>query len=221
MDSNKIKEFQSVILDYWNISGRKNLPWRLTSDPWCILLSEILLRKTTSRQVISIYETITNLSPRQIRDMSHDELESILRPMGMYRVRAKQIHSIATIVALQEREALKDFVFLENLPGVGRYAFNAVLCFAFNCPKPALDTNMIRVISRVFGVGSKRSRAREDNDLWCFAETLVPANKCREFNWGILDLASAICKPHNQQCSSCPLSDICNFRNIEGNIIAK
>ena len=212
-DVHKIKRFQEGVLKYWGASDRKNLPWRLTSDPWRILLAEILLRKTTAVQVARIYETIARLSFKQIREMRSDDLEALLLPMGMYRVRARQIHAIAEVLASKKRQAFKSPEFLQNLPGVGRYARNAVMCFAFNLPKPALDTNMIRLINRVCGIDSNRSRAHEDKHLWDFAETLVPKDKCREFNWGVLDLANAVCKPRSPQCFSCSLQDICDYWN--------
>ena len=215
-DNAKIAQFRIIILRFWNKNGRKSLPWRLTRDPWKILLAEILLRKTTSHQAEGIYEKLAELSPEQMARMSESDLETLLRPLGMYRVRAQQLRSIAKAVDQAEPRALQMPGFLEKLPGVGRYIRNAVLCFAFNQPKPALDTNMIRVILRVFGVESKRSRPREDSDLWLFAEQLVPENNCREFNWGVLDFAAAVCKPRNPNCSGCPLRKICHFCNKKG-----
>jgi A/G-specific adenine glycosylase len=211
IDSIKIKKFQKIILDFWKKSGRKHLPWRMTTDPWEILIAEILLRKTTSRQAVAIYERLGKLSPQQVAGMNGTDLEALLRPIGMYRVRARQLRLIAERVAQQGSQALQSPSLLESLPGVGRYIRNAVLCVAFGCAKPALDTNMIRVIKRVFGLESKRSRAREDPELWEFAEALVPKKKCREFNWGVLDLATALCKARNPLSLECPLNVVCDY----------
>lgn len=215
VDNSKIEKFQRAILDYWNNYGRKNLPWRLTQSPWHILLAEVLLRKTTSRQVERIYDSLSILTVEQVRDLTEVKLEDILKPLGMYRVRAKQIHTLATIISDRGEKSWEDIKFLDELPGIGRYARSTLLCFAFNLPKPALDTNMIRVVSRVFGVESKRSRAREDKDFWIYAEALVPHDRCREFNWGVLDLANSICKARNPKHDNCPLRGICDFNNGE------
>ena len=211
MDKAKIGQFQKIILEYWQESGRKDLPWRNVTDPWQILIAEILLRKTTSRQAEAIYERLGKVPPQQVAGMNETDLEALLRPLGMYRVRARQLRLIAESVSQEGVGELQNPIFLHNLPGVGRYIRNAVLCVAFGYPKPALDTNMIRVIRRVFGLESKRSRPREDSELWEFAEALVPEKKCREFNWGVLDLATALCKPKNPKSPDCPLNEICNY----------
>jgi len=211
IDSTKIKQFQEIILDFWKKNGRKDLPWRNTTDPWQILIAEVLLRKTTSRQAVVIFEKLAVLSPEQVASMNEADLETLLRPIGMYNVRSRQLHLIAEAVLQEGDGALRDPVFLHNLPGVGRYIRNAVLCVAFGLPKPALDTNMIRVILRVFGLESKRSRAREDPELWEFAEKLVPTSNCREFNWGVLDLATAFCKPRNPLSLECTLNVVCDY----------
>jgi len=208
-DDAKVKRFQQVMVDYWIENGRRNLPWRLTRNPWHVLLAEILLRKTTSLQVARVYENLTKPSLKQLKTMSEVELEDILRPLGMYRVRAKQLNAIAKALSELDNKCLNKSNIWENLPNIGRYARSTVLCFAFDVPKPALDTNMIRVITRVFGIESKRSRAREDIKLWEFAEALVPKKKCREFNWGVLDFANAVCTARKPKHDICPLQTIC------------
>lgn len=214
-----IVRFQGRVLHFSECSGRGYLPWRKTRDPWKVLLAEILLRKTTSDQALSVFGQLGSLSPKQIQKLGQDKLESILLPIGMYRVRAQQMLAIAETVEDAGIESLHSQSFLDSLPGVGRYIRNAVLCVAFGEARPMLDTNMIRVICRVFGIESKRSRAREDRQLWNFAETLVPVNSCREFNWGILDLASAVCKPRNPHCLECVVSQLCNFCREKGIIL--
>jgi len=207
----KISAFRAGIFDFWQKNGRKELPWRKTRDPWQILLAEVLLRKTTVRQVIVLYRGLSQLSVSQISHMSGSELEGLLQPLGMYRVRAHQLRLIAESVALADPEMLRSREFLFSLPGIGKYIVNSVACFAFAEPKPALDTNMIRVIQRVFGIRSRRSRPREDEQLWNVAESLVPQDRCREFNWGVLDFASAVCRARKPICSDCPLRKICDF----------
>ena len=100
---------------------------------------------------------------------------------------------------------------LRSMPGVGRYISNSVRCCSFGIDAPALDANMIRVLDRVFGWKSSLKRAREDKLFWEFANSLVPVEKCREFNWGILDFASSICTFKKPKCESCPIRTICSF----------
>ncbi|MEM3449877.1 MAG: A/G-specific adenine glycosylase [Nitrososphaerota archaeon] len=207
----KINFFQKTIIEYWFEKGRRDLPWRKTSDPWRILVAELLLRKTTWKQVTRVYDLISKYSLEEIIKLGDHKISEILCPLGMNHIKATQIVILAKIVADVGAEHLKDETFLLNLPGVGKYIANAVLCFAFMVPKPALDTNMIRVVLRFFGIASKRSRPREDSQLWDFAESLVPKEYCKEYNWGVLDFANTICKSRNPECRICPLMAKCSF----------
>jgi len=210
-ENHKVLEYQEQIINYWDCCGRKELPWRHTRDPWLILLTEVLLRKTTAQQAVSVFGYFSNFSPEELAQVDNSELKAVLFPLGMYEIKSHQIRSLAEIVAREGKQNLQDEGFLNRLPGVGRYIRNCVLCFAFGKAKPALDTNMIRVVERVFSFRSKRSRPREDPEFWIFAEELVPINKPREYNWGVLDLAFSICKPKKPICIECPLNNICNY----------
>jgi A/G-specific adenine glycosylase len=131
----------------------------------------------------------------------------------MNKMKTKQLKEVAAVVVREGELKLGDPDFLLTLPGVGNYIRNSILCFSFGLPKPTLDTNMIRLISRVFSYETSKSRAREDNSLWEFAEMLVPNTHCREYNWGVLDFASEICTLKNPKCGKCNLYLICEFIN--------
>jgi len=207
----KIYRFQQALIAYWQQSGRHELPWRNTSDAWSILLAEVLLRKTTSTQAAVVYQMLAPYSPTQIVRMDKDVLASVLHPLGIHQVRAGQLQQIAQAVIDSSGEVLKSDEMLRKLPGVGRYISNSVRCCAFGVPAPAMDTNLIRVMKRVFGWISQRKRPREDGRMWQLAETLIPENLPREFNWGMLDFASAVCTHRKPKCESCPINDICNY----------
>lgn len=211
MDSTKIHVFQQSIVQYWKQYGRHDLPWRHTSDPWKLLVAEVLLRKTTSSQAVAVYNRIEELSPSEILRTDIRELEHLLFPLGMNKVRAAQLRSIAGTLITKGQEAYQSDEVLRSLQGIGRYISNSVRCVAFGHPAPALDANMIRVIQRVFGWVSERKRPREDKKLWAFAETLVPYDNCREFNWGVLDFAARVCTHRNPKCLECPINNICNY----------
>ncbi|MCL4876223.1 MAG: hypothetical protein KJ064_06180 [Anaerolineae bacterium] len=211
-----IHQFQTGILIYWDEHGRHDLPWRQTNDPWKLLIAEVLLRKTMSWQAVEVYKQMSRLTPEEIVNIDRDVLEKMLQPLGLYKVRASQLKTIAASVAEQMREGGIPFQsdeFLRSLPGIGYYISNAVRCCAYGYPLPTLDTNMIRVIQRVFDWQSKRKRPREDREFWKFAETLVPTWRSKEFNWGILDLGAAVCLPKNPKCDTCVLNRICLYYN--------
>ena len=207
----KIHYFQQAMTTYWQQSGRHELPWRSTVDAWSILLAEVLLRKTAAMQAAGVYQTLISYSPAEITSMNEDALASILQPLGIHQVRAGQLQQIAKAVSESKGEVLKSDEMLRKLPGVGHYISNSVRCCAFGVPAPAMDTNLIRVMNRVFGWTSLRKRPRDDQRMWKLAETLVPENMPREFNWGMLDFASAICTHRKPKCESCPINNICNY----------
>lgn len=205
----KVGLIQESLLAFWDEQGRKELPWRRVRDPWHILVAEILLRKTTAAQVVPIYGQIGWLTPGQLMEIKTEDLETILRPLGISAIRANQLHEIARLVNDASKERLEDPRFVAELPGVGWYTQNALLCFAFGRPVPAVDTNMIRILERVLGFKSKRSRPRTDPAVWQLAETLVPKHAPREFNWAVLDLGHFVCRASKPKCLECPLRHLC------------
>jgi A/G-specific adenine glycosylase len=209
--SEKIQLFQKAMVDYFASQGRHDLPWRLTSDPWKLLMAELLLRKTTSVQAAAVFEVLKYRTPHDILEMDLGYLENVLKPIGLFKVRAAGLKTAAKEYESVAPENLLLDTFWRSLPGVGRYISNMVRCSAFGHAAPALDTNMIRVVQRVFGWMSSRKRPREDSKLWAFAETLVPGDNCREFNWGILDFGAVVCTARKPKCSECPISAICDF----------
>ena len=208
---NKIAVLQQGVLAFWDEQGRRDLPWRLTRDPWETLLAEMLLRKTTATQVIGVFNQLSGLSAQEIAQMETGTLEMSLHQIGMSEVRARDLRVAADSVAKKGAGILESPGVLRSLPGVGRYIESAVMCFAFGARKPALDTNMIRVLQRFFGVESCRSRAREDDRLWEFAESILPRERCREFNYGVIDFATALCTKRNPRHEGCPLRNECCF----------
>lgn len=211
VEHDKIEAFQKQMLQFGLQEGRHTLPWRQTRDPWQLLVAEVLLRKTMTWQAVDVFNRLKDLGPSEVVAMSDDALETILQPIGLYKVRAVGLKAIARSVVYASAEELHSDKYLRSLPGVGRYISNSVRCCAYGDAAPALDTNMIRVVQRVFGWQSSRKRAREDSALWAFADTLVPIDAAREFNWAVLDFGAAICTARKPKCPICPLNDLCAF----------
>lgn len=207
----KARSFAKKIANFYDYCGRKDLPWRKTRDPWKILLAELLLRKTSAQQVEPIYRQLSELSPLELAALDRTVLEDYLRPIGIYRERARLISSAAGQAAQQGESLFQDENKLSMIAGVGPYAVNAVQCFAYGKPKPALDRNMIRVLERVFSLKSEKVRPHTDRDLWRAAEGIVPKDEPEKYNWGVLDLSAALCRPRNPICVECPINNICDY----------
>jgi A/G-specific adenine glycosylase len=203
--------FSQKLLKWFEVNKR-SFSWRETRDPFKILVAEILLRKTDAPKVESIYENFVEKfrDPETIANTSLPQLEACLKPLGLYRRRAKELKSLAESLVQKyggRVPCLKEELL--NLPGVGDYTANAVLCFACGANVPLLDTNLIRVLRRVFGHASLRARARTDKQLWAIAGSIVPQGKAREFNLAVLDFAALVCRAKNPRCPTCPLNDMC------------
>jgi len=203
----------SLLLEWWGKNKRK-FSWRHRKDPYAVLIAEMLLRKTTAKQVEKIYHDFIKKfpSPKVLSKVDENELKEMLTPLGMEHNRAELfikfgravVDDFSGMIPFTEKELLK-------LPGVGLYAANAVLSFSYSKNVPMVDTNFIRVIRRVFDFTSSKTRARNDSRIWQFAGKLIPDGKSREFNLSVLDFAATVCKHRDPECETCPLASICAF----------
>lgn len=213
----KKNEFIRLLLNWWK-KNKRDFPWRHTRDSYSILIVEMLLRKTTAKQVEKIYvQFLTKYpDPNSLADANKNDLEELLKPLGMEHKRAELFKRFGLyIMEKYNGEIPTEPEKLLELPGIGMYAANAVL--SFNCSKdvPLLDTNFIRVINRVFDIKSQKSRARDDKKIWEFAKTLIPQGNSKNFNLAILDFAALVCRANKPKCLECPIRNICFYYKTE------
>ncbi|HEV8123118.1 MAG TPA: hypothetical protein VGP80_02665 [Gemmatimonadales bacterium] len=204
-----IRIFRQRLLRWFRRHGR-DLPWRKTRDPYHVLVSEIMLQQTQVSRVeqyypgfLARYPTLGHLaaaSPAQVRE-SWDGL-------GYYR-RAANLHRFAvTVVEDMEGKVPHSTETLRRLPGIGRYTAGAIASFAFEQPEPAVDTNVSRVIRRVFfpprGIPGERR-------IWAMAAALVPrrGKSAWAFNQAIMELGALVCTARVARCGVCPVSGVC------------
>jgi A/G-specific adenine glycosylase len=202
--------FRRHLLRWYRRHGR-DLPWRQTRDPYHIVVSEFMLQQTQVsrvegyyRRFLARYPTIHALAaapPAAVRE-SWDGL-------GYYR-RATNLHRLARAVVDQHAGVLpSDPVVLTTLPGVGRYTAGAVACFAYERIAATVDTNVARVIRRVFHPrlrGNPMSR-----QVWATALEILPRNGKRawEVNQGLMELGALICTARVAKCDGCPVRGAC------------
>lgn len=209
----KTNHFTEIVLNWWD-TKRKKFPWRKTTKPYQLLITEILLRKTTAPQVNSIYtkffekySTVLDLAEADCKD-----LKKLLYPLGMEKKRSKELLKLSNVIIKEYKEEIPSTEEeLIKLPGVGKYTASGVLCQAYNKDSAMVDTNVVRVVTRYFSYKSPRKRPRDDPMLWSFVKSLIPHGKCKEFNLGLIDFAGDICTPKNPKCSVCPLNEYCDF----------
>jgi A/G-specific adenine glycosylase len=134
----------------------------------------------------------------------------VISPLGLV-YRAGRLKSMATKLLEKHGASVPDSeVQLMDLPGVGKYAANAVLCFAFGHEVPIIDHTIARVVRRVFSFDVGR-QPHKNRSLWDFMSSIIPSKRAREFNLAILDHADAVCLPRNPRCEICPVREVCDY----------
>jgi A/G-specific adenine glycosylase len=192
----------------WYRAAARDLPWRRTRDPYRVLVSEFMLQQTQVSRVLAYYgrflrryptvEALARARPRAVRE-AWDGL-------GYYR-RAANLHRLATEVVRRHGGAIPaDPELLRQLPGVGPYTAGAVATFAFEQPVPAVDTNVARVLRRVFG-------CRTAHEVSGAAERLQPrrGKSAWNLNQALMELGALICTARSPKCDRCPVNNLCSW----------
>lgn len=212
LSRDEITELQDDLLDWFRDNSRE-FPWRKTSNPFHILIAEKLLQQTSAgERVVNAYLSIVTKYPTSsaLSKVEIEELNEIVAPLGLL-YRAQELINLASAIEIQFSGILPDeYKSLMRLPGVGEYSARAVLSFGYSQNIAIVDTNVARVLFRVFGISlpmpANPARKKYLIDL---ATSLIPEGKSREFNFAILDFSAKICKQKNPACQICPISRFC------------
>lgn len=199
----------STILIQWYRSHGRDLPWRHTRDPYAIWLSEVILQQTRIAQGLSYWQRFMHRFPTVERLASATEDEVLLLWQGLgYYSRARHLHAAARqIVAMGGfPTTLKE---IKRLSGIGDYTAAAIASFAFGVDAAAVDGNVYRVLSRVFGIDTPIDTTNGRNLIAAMAQDLLPKGHADEFNQAIMDFGALQCTPRNAHCETCPLLDRC------------
>jgi A/G-specific adenine glycosylase len=204
------RRFQTKLLKWYEKHGR-DLPWRKTSDPYHILVSEVMLQQTQVDRVIPKYHEFLDRYPsfEELADAPVSDVKKTWYPLG-YNIRPERLHSIACeTVERYGGQLPSNAEELLSFKGIGRYTAGAIRSFAFNEDAPILDTNVIRVLHRVFIAKGdpKIQKAR----LWQLSEALIPSGKGYNFNQAIMDLGAIRCTARNPSCPQCPMKLFCKM----------
>jgi A/G-specific adenine glycosylase len=214
----------------WFSANARDLPWRRTRDPYAVWVSEIMLQQTQVKTVVPYWERWMAALPT-VKALAHakpERLHKLWEGLGYY-TRVRNMQRAAQAMLEKYRGEVPDsFEELLGLPGIGRYTAGAICSIAFNQPKPVVDGNVMRVLTRVFGIGGDPRDKKVNESLWQAAQKLVqtaaaspqsPATRhsplatlqhpASSFNQALMELGALVCTPRLPRCEVCPLRKLC------------
>ena len=194
---------------WYRANGRHDLPWRLTRDPYAVLVSEVMLQQTQVERVRPRYEAWLERWPMAASLAEASTAEVIREWSGLgYNRRAVNLQRAAREAIERYGRIPLDEAKLQSLPGVGPYTAAAVACFAGGRRTAALDTNVARVVARAL-LGRARARAPYGSELWEAATAWLPTRGARDHQLAVMDLGAVVCKASAPACDVCPLARDC------------
>jgi A/G-specific adenine glycosylase len=214
------QRFRRQLLTWYRAHGR-DLPWRRTTDPYHILVSEVMLQQTQVDRVLPKYyewlEKYPSLSALAVA--KEGDVAEAWRPLG-YNIRPRRLHAIAReSVARYSGELPSDEETLLSFKGIGAYTAGAIRSFAFGQRAAILDTNVARVLFRVFvGKGDVKAH-RTRKLLWAISETVLPHKHVFDFNQALMDFGAIMCSARKPRCATCPMKKFCcSFSSLSANV---
>ncbi len=201
----------TVDLLSWYHQNARKLPWRQTKDPYKIWVSEVMLQQTRVETVIPYYEKFLNRFPtvEALAAASEDEVLKTWEGLGYYR-RAKLLHKGAAVVVNQLNSLLPaDPKELGALPGIGTYMAGSIASIAFNLPVPAVDGNVIRVVTRMLAWEEDAATPNSKRMITKWVCGQFPPGQAGDFTQALMEIGALICLPRAPHCRKCPLSRFC------------
>src|SRR5216683_4573312 len=195
----------------WYAAEQRELPWRATDDPYAILVSEMMLQQTQVERVLPKFQQFLATFPTlaALAAAPTADVISAWVPLG-YNIRAVRLQSIARQVIAEYDGCIPDSIEeLLKLKGIGRYTAGAIACFAYRKQVSTVDTNIRRVLQRIF-LGLEHSEPKlNDVQALALAEQVLPAGEAYNWNQALMDLGATVCTSSNPQCVRCPLQENC------------
>lgn len=199
----------------WHEKHARELPWKKDKDPYKIWISEIILQQTRVTQGLPYYARFIQRFPdiHSLASASEDELMQVWQGLGYYS-RARNMHHTAKIILDKWKGRFPDnYRDLLSLKGIGPYTAAAIASFAFDENKAVLDGNVIRVLSRIFGMAIPFDTGKGKKVFQQKADELIDENAPGAYNQAIMDFGATLCLPRNPICSKCPFNEQCKARS--------
>jgi A/G-specific adenine glycosylase len=202
--------FSKILINWYSINKRE-LPWRKTTNPFYIWLSEIILQQTQVKQGLPYYDAFTAKYPTvfDLANANEDDVLKLWQGLGYYS-RARNLHATAKHVATNLNGNFPNtYKELLKLKGVGDYTASAIASICFNQVEAVVDGNVYRVLSRYFGISTPINSTKGSKEFKLLAQKLIDKKQPAEFNQAIMEFGATQCKPKSPDCSVCPFSKGC------------
>ncbi len=216
MKEEHYRDFSQKLVDWFAVHGR-DYPWRRTTDPWAILVSEIMLQQTTIPTVLGRYEKWMAQFPSPQALEKADEQTALRSWEGLGYYRRVRALRAAAIAICEQHEGIfpSDEATIRSLPGIGDYTVGAILSFAYNRPAPLVDANVSRVFARIFNNSTPVDSPAGRRYHWQLAAQLVHQTNPRAYNSALMELGQTICTTGTPTCLLCPVRKFCTATTPE------
>ena len=210
MNAVDLKHLQKQLLK-WYRTNHRDLPWRRTSNPYHIWVSEVMLQQTQVNTVLGYYRRFITTFPT-VKRLAEADLQAVLKiweGLGYY-ARARNLHRAAQIIEQAHEGKIPDtWNDFRKLAGVGDYIAAAVLSIAYDQPYAVVDGNVKRVLARLHQISAPVNEPRSTARFKKAADRLLDLKRPGTFNQAVMELGALICKPRNPACDACPLKQLC------------
>jgi A/G-specific adenine glycosylase len=208
------EKFASALLSWFDIHGRKHLPWQQQITPYRVWISEIMLQQTQVATVIPYYERFMQrfADVRALAAADDDEVLHLWTGLGYYARARNLLKAARTIVAEHAGEFPQTLEAVQSLPGIGRSTAGAILAISKSQRHPILDGNVKRVLTRCFGIEGFPGETAVERELWAIADECTPAERVAHYTQAIMDLGATVCVRSRPACVLCPMHELCVAR---------
>jgi len=209
------EQFQQKLLAWFDVHGRKDLPWQQDINPYRVWVSEIMLQQTQVAAVIDYFNRFMDRFPN-IQSLAEAELDEVLQHwsgLGYY-ARARNLHKTARIIANNGGEFPQTIAGLSALPGIGRSTAGAILSIACRQSQPILDGNVKRVLARFHAVFGWPGNAKVAEQLWQLSHRYTPGKRCGDYTQAMMDLGATLCVRGKPKCEVCPVAEGCQAKKL-------
>lgn len=207
-------DFFRVVLAKWGGENFARFPWRNTRNSFHALVAEVMLQRTRAEQAVPVYKEFARRfpSPSSAVQANSRTFLRLLKPLGL-AWRARSLRTLVKVVAKNGGSVPHSFDELKELPGVGDYAAAAFSIFHLDKPATLIDSNIVRLYGRFFGLATG-PETRRNKQFRLLAHRVQPTSNARSFAYALLDFTRSVCTPR-PRCNICPLRKTCHYAKAQ------